>query len=145
MSRFLIFSIAFVCLISTSAIARDTTHHFSIADAMERSDFKEALNPDVRFYFGKQAYPTPVSTGPEVVSNKKTKAFKRTDSEACEWVLLSALLSLQDRALREGANAVVDIVSYYKRKEFTSDTEYECHAGAIMAGLTLKGRVVTLP
>ena len=131
-------------LLSASALARDTTLHLSVAEAMASPDYQGKLE-GVKFYFGDQPYPTPTATQGEWVSNKKTNAFNKTDEEACRWVLLSALLSLRDRALAEGGNAVVDIVSYYKRHTYKSDTEYECHAGAFVAGVALQGRVVTLP
>jgi hypothetical protein len=38
----------------------------------------------------------------------------------------------------------VNIVSYYRKQVFASDTLYECHAGAIIAGVALKGTVVKL-
>ncbi len=76
----------------------------------------------------------------EDVTNKKTNAANKSDAEACRWVALSALRALQDGAKSRGANAVVDIVSYYKKKnEFKSSTNYECYAGAILAGVALKG------
>ena len=58
--------------------------------------------------------------------------------------MLSALISLQDRIKAEGGNAVVNIESFYDRQPMASNTEYECHAGAIMAGVALRGDVVTL-
>ena len=48
----------------------------------------------------------------------------------------------QTRADSEGANAVVNIVSYYKKNVFSSPTEYECHAGAFVTGVALKGMFV---
>jgi hypothetical protein len=51
---------------------------------------------------------------------------------------------LAGRARTEGGNAVINIVSYYKKNVFSSATEYECHAGAIIAGVALKGTVVKL-
>ena len=38
-----------------------------------------------------------------------------------------------------GANAVVDITSYYKKNEFRSASNYECYAGTFVAGVALKG------
>jgi len=58
--------------------------------------------------------------------------------------MISALKELAERAKTEGGDAVVDIVSYYKKNVFSSATEYECHAGNIVAGVALKGRVVKL-
>ncbi|MBB3062868.1 hypothetical protein [Microbulbifer rhizosphaerae] len=54
------------------------------------------------------------------------------------------MIALQDRARREGGNAVVNIRSYYKKNEVNSSSEFECGAGAVMAGVTLEGEVVTL-
>ncbi|MCK5205111.1 MAG: excinuclease ABC subunit A, partial [Desulfobacterales bacterium] len=64
--------------------------------------------------------------------------------QACEWVFLSALLKLQERARNQGANAVINIKSNYKNNEVVSDTEYQCGAGTIFAGVALKGRIVKL-
>ncbi|MNP87455.1 hypothetical protein D3C76_1883610 [compost metagenome] len=46
---------------------------------------------------------------------------------------------MQDAARKVGANAVTNISSYYKRNERKDATTYECHAGAVMAGVALKG------
>ena len=49
------------------------------------------------------------------------------------------LLTLQDAARQANANAVTNIASYYKKNEFKSTTNFECYAGAILAGVALKG------
>src|SRR3546814_15311729 len=54
------------------------------------------------------------------------------------------MLSLRDRALKEGGDAVIDIHSVYKGDEFKSATEYECGAGTIMGGVARRGTVVKL-
>ena len=41
-------------------------------------------------------------------------------------------------------NAVVNIQSYYKKREFVSQTEYQCGAGTFVAGVALKGTLVKL-
>lgn len=130
---------------SGPALARDTKHMLSIQDAMNSSEFQERLNPEVRFYFGDASHPAPQRRLGEYVTNKKTNAVGKTDQRACEWVFLSALLSLEQRALAEGGNAVVNIRSYYKKNTVSSTTEYECHAGAVIAGVALIGDVVRLP
>ena len=43
-----------------------------------------------------------------------------------------------------GANAVINIASNYKNVEMLSDTEYECHDGAMMTGVALKGDFVKI-
>jgi uncharacterized protein YbjQ (UPF0145 family) len=57
---------------------------------------------------------------------------------------LSALLSLQNRAISEGGNAVINIRSFYKKNEISDKTKFECRVGVLMAGVALKGRVVSL-
>jgi uncharacterized protein YbjQ (UPF0145 family) len=73
------------------------------------------------------------------VSNRKTNAANKSDEEACRWAALSVLKEFQESAKKRGANAVVDIVSYYKKNEFKSASNYECYAGAFVAGVALKG------
>jgi len=59
-------------------------------------------------------------------------------------VFLSAMIQLEKRAKQLGANAVVNIVSYYQKNIMSSPTEFECHAGAIMAGVALRGEFVKI-
>jgi len=127
-----------------TANARDTTHILPIAAAMETKDASEKLNGSIKFFFGAQKSPTIVKKLGSYVSNRKTNAFGKSDEQACRWAFLSALVAFEKRAQELGANAVVNIVSYYKKNEMSSATEFECHAGAIIAGVALKGDFVTI-
>ena len=131
-------------LVSESVVARDDKHMYSIKEAMGLESFKEKIDPAVRFYFGTQQSPAYSKKFGTFSTNKKTNAFAKSDEEACSWVFLSALLSLQTRALNEGGNAVINIKSNYKKNEVSDNDHYECHAGAVMAGVALKGTVVKL-
>jgi len=131
-------------LIATQAHSRNTKHMFSIQQALQSADFKQRLDPNIRLYFGDQKHPKKTDFLGQFSSNKKTNSFNKTDKQACQWVLLSALLSLQDRAKKEGGNAVINIASYYNKNTVSSEKEYECHAGAVIAGVALIGDVVTL-
>ncbi|WP_144393895.1 excinuclease ATPase subunit [Pleionea sediminis] len=137
----LILALSIAC---TSTMARDTKHLLNIEEAMASSDFKERLDPEVKLYFSGQKYPEIEEAMDTFTTNKKTNAFNKSDKEACQWVFLSALIQLQERAKKEGANAVVDIESYYKKKVHASSETYECHAGAIIAGVALRGKMVRL-
>jgi hypothetical protein len=136
--------IAAMFLDSAPAEARDTRLLLSIKDVLETPKAKEVLGTGVKFYFGEQKYGTPQSTMGTYTTNKKTNAFNKSDKEACEWVFLSALVQLRDRAQSEGGNAVVKITSYYKKSVFSSETQFECHAGNVVAGVALRGEVVKL-
>jgi hypothetical protein len=137
--------IATLCLLLPGyGQARDDHNRYSISEAMNTSHAKEKLNRGFIFKFG-DASPGKISTNHgEYMSNKKTNAVGKSDKEACQWVFLSAMLSFQDRIAKEGGNAVVNIRSYYKKNDFSSTTEFECGNGAIMAGVTFWGDVVTL-
>lgn len=131
-------------LISTSAYSRNTTLMLSVKEAMTTESFKNKLDPNFGFYFGDTKHPAVIKKFHTDVSNKKTNAFNKSDKIACQRALLSALLAFQSKAKSLGGNAVINMQSYYKRKAFVSNTEYECHAGALMAGVALKGEIVKL-
>ena len=135
--------VSLALLISSAASARDEVGRYSVEDLLKTSDAKSVLN-DVQLYFGNQKTPSVKEKFGEVMSNKKTNSFMKSDQEACHWVMLSALKALQERAQREGMNAVINIQSFYKKREFISDTEFECGAGSVMAGVTLKGTLVKI-
>ena len=118
--------------------------HLSFEDVLNSPEAKGRLDSRVRFYLAGQKTPTVIKSMGSDVSNPKTNGFNKTAVEACHWAALSALIALQKRALQQGANAVIDIVSYYKKVEFNSATEYECHDGSLLVGVTLKGTFATL-
>lgn len=126
------------------ANARDTRHRYPISDVMNNSEYAQRLQ-GVKFYFGDQPYPASERNFGEWKTNKKTNAFNKTDEFACQWAMLSALLSLHKRALDLGGNAVIGITSNYKNQVFSSEEFYECGAGALMAGVAFKGIIVKLP
>ncbi|WP_163558696.1 excinuclease ATPase subunit [Halomonas sp. NO4] len=130
--------------LATAAQARDTQHLLPIQDAMNAPAAREKLDPNIRFVFADAPRAEVIENHGNFVTNKKTNAFNKSDEEACRWVMLSALLSLQERVRAEGGNAVINIESFYKQNVMASQSEYECHAGALMAGVALRGDVVTL-
>jgi len=131
-------------LTATTTVARDTKAMWPIADAMATPDAKARLNMSVQYFFGNSAHPPVAQSFGVFMSNKKTNGTNKSDREACEWAFLSAMLSFQERAVSVGGNAVINIRSYYKKNEISSETEYECGSGALMSGVTFQGEVVKL-
>lgn len=127
-----------------AAQAADDKVILPVADALASQSAKEKLDGSIAFYFGNSAHPAVVKSFGNFTTNKKSNAFAKSDSETCNWVLLSALVTLQERAQKEGGNAVINIKSYYKKNEVSYDKDFECHVGAFVSGVTLKGDVVTL-
>ncbi|HSV34496.1 MAG TPA: excinuclease ATPase subunit [Ramlibacter sp.] len=128
-----------LALAALPCLAADTEYHLPFAELLESADAKQKLDGSVRFYLQGQKTPKVLEKQGDDVSNKKTNAFGKQAQATCQWAALSALIALQDKAKRVGANAVVNIVSFYKRDPFVSATEYECHVGNLMTGVALKG------
>jgi len=138
-------AVALVLAVASSADARDDRLKFAVADAMKTSDAKAKLDGSVKFYWGKQKVPGGAKMMGTFTSNKKTNFFNKSDQEACNWAWLSAMVALQDRAKREGGNAVVNIHSVYRNQDFVSEKEFECGAGSVTGGVALRGTVAKLP
>ena len=136
--------LAIACTVALPAAARDEQKLYPIAQALKSPASQAKVDPSIRLYFGRQRHPNVTKDFGQWPTNKKTNAFAKSDLEACEWVFLSAVIALQERARKEGGNAVINIVSNYRNVVTSSETEYVCGAGGLMAGVALKGRVVNL-
>lgn len=115
-----------------------------VTGVMQSADARQKLDGSVAFYFGNSAHPKVLQKMGEFVSNKKTNGFGKADAESCNRAMLSALITFQSKAQSLGGNAVINIRSYYGKKEVSYDDQFECHSGFLMAGVTLKGDVVKL-
>lgn len=121
------------------SFAGDKVMHFPFANAVAAATQAGKLDGSVKFYL---AGNTP-SGHVEVVSDyltvtRKTNAFGKNDQKACDWALQSALIAMQQGAKEQtGVNAIVDIVSDFGT-EYRDSTQYECHVGTLMAGVSLK-------
>ncbi|GLS28262.1 excinuclease ABC subunit A [Marinibactrum halimedae] len=130
--------------ISNHALARDTIGNYSVEEALSVEKIKNKLGNNIQFYFGSEPHGKVVKNFGEYRSRKKTNAFGKTDKSACQWVFLSTLLSLKNRAIQEGGNAVINIKSIYRGNLVSSNEHFQCGAGAVMAGVSLIGDVVKI-
>jgi len=120
--------------------AADEVHLISIDDALKTN--RNLFNSDIKLSFSSEAPVNIIQDKGYFVSNKKTNAFLKSVIESCNRAFASAIISLQDRAVIEGGNAVINIHSFYKKREMFSESVFECHKGSIMSGVALKGKVV---
>jgi opacity protein-like surface antigen len=123
-----------------AAQARDTVVHVKLSDVLDMPEAKEKLDPNFRFYLAGAQTPKVEKTLGEGVTNQKTNGVGKSDEFGCKWVVLSGLIRLQESAKQNGGNAVVNIVSYYKKNEWKDAEKIECHAGNIIIGAALKGQ-----
>jgi hypothetical protein len=132
-----------VCITST-ARAEDKQLILPIAAAMNTPAAKQKLHGSVKFYFANQPHPNVLQILDTSFSNRKTNALNKTDAQACNWVFLSAMIAMQKHAQDIGANAVINITSYYRKNVMASPVNFECRVGSIVAGVALKGDFVRI-
>ncbi|MBV8273330.1 MAG: excinuclease ATPase subunit [Cupriavidus sp.] len=126
------------------ANARDTKLMLPLEDVLNMPEAKEKLDGKVRFFLAGQKTPKVLEVRSTEVSNRKTNGVGKSDEEACRWAALGALVAFQDKARELGVNGVVDLVSYYKKDEVQDSANYECHAGSVVVGVALKGKLARI-
>lgn len=138
----LIIALGISLAVTSVAYARNTTHYLPIDAAMAPYATAGKLDGRVKFYFADQRHPRVLQNFGSDIANRKTNAFGKSDETACNWAFLSGLVELQKQAHAVGANAVINITSYYDKKVMANNSQFECHAGAVVAGVVLKGDLV---
>jgi len=133
-----------ISLCAAGASARDDIADYSIADALASEQAKNILGSEITFYFGDQPHGAVTKNFSESSVSRKTNGANKSDKEACEWVFLSVMKELRDKAKSVGANAVVNIRSNYRNNTTSSATTFKCGSGMLMSGVALKGEIVTL-
>ena len=131
-------------IFTSTAIARNSISGYSVDEALSHEKAESVLGGDFRFYFGEQKHGKVIQKLAEIRTNKKTNAFNKSDVEACQWVFLSALKAIKDRAIQMGGNAVINIRSNYKNNLTSSNDSFQCGAGNVIAGVALVGIVVKI-
>jgi uncharacterized protein YbjQ (UPF0145 family) len=118
--------------------ARDTPHFLPFQPVVAEATQAGRLDGSVKFYLAGTG-PKATIVRPGITTAQKTNGVGKSDEEACNWALQSALIRLQNAAKAAGANAVVNIVSNYKNIPHSDSQKYECHAGAVMTGVAFRG------
>jgi len=125
-----------------SGFAADQILMMPVSAALASTEGRSKIDGDVKFFFGKARPARVVHQYGNFITNNKVHIIGRSTGEACNLVFLNALEDLQKKARSVGANAVTGVVSYFRRREITSDDSFECNVGAVVAGVALKGDLV---
>jgi uncharacterized protein YbjQ (UPF0145 family) len=126
---------------SSLAVAADETVKMQIKDGLEAGKHtKNTISDDIKLYFGKQK--TPAVDKKLWEGSTTQKSMRRSEQERCDTAFVSAILRLQDRARKEGGNAVINITSAGGSND--SATEYTCVTGRVTGSVSLRGTVVKL-
>jgi hypothetical protein len=126
-----------------AAHARNDKYILPIEVALQSSASREGPEGAVKFFFARQETPQVISTLGSGTTHQRARTNPSIDGRACNAAFLLALADLQKRARQLGANAVINIASYYKKTELANVTEFECHAGAA-AHVMLRGEFVNI-
>lgn len=137
-------ALSFVFSMAELAHGRNVELLVPIADAMAATDVSDRPSGAVKFFFATQKSPEILTKLGSYLAAPRTGAGGRTDQRACHEAFLWTLVDLEKRAQRAGANAVVNVVSYYRKKEMASATEFECHVGNVIVTVWLKGDLVKI-
>jgi len=143
MQKIVSLTVALGILVSAAlpAQARNETFMLPIDAALQATTFAQKPDGSIKFYFGKQATPAVIELIHTDIIAKKVRFAGTADVGACNEALVSVLTELQERAKKMGGNAVVNIVSYYKNNEMSSETRFECHAGTSSVAFFVKADI----
>ena len=136
-----IFALLAAFAVSSPAMAADEVLKFKIEGgiATGKASSRDQIKDDIKLYFGKQKTPPVVKKIWEGDSSQTSS--RRSQQERCETAFASAIIRLQNKARTEGGNAVINITSGSGE---SSETEFTCTSGRMMARVRLHGTVVTL-
>ncbi len=133
-----------VLVLAPAAPARAADQMLDLAVADARASRHASALLDVPFYMAGEKHPAVAQKLGNWPTNQRTNAFGKAKTDACHRVFISAIRVLQQRAQREGGNAVIDVQSNLKDQPFKSATQFRCAAGAVVANVVLTGTVVKL-
>ena len=137
----ILLSLVGALFLTSDAMARNTVVLGSVAEA-KNSQLGEDTLLDIPFYMKGQKHPRVQKKVGNYKSTRKSRGAFRSDEESCRTTFLSAIISLQQRAIKEGGNGIINIVSITKNKNYENAVNYRCVAGSILVNVALKGDVV---
>lgn len=131
-------SLLSIALLAEPAAARNVRYILKIQDVLQSTEYQEQVGQSVTFSFGDKKIPV-ASTSDEIVADARQHFKGRSDEATCRSTMIQALVELSQRAQRNGNDAVINVVSYFRRQTFSSTTEFECHGGSTGSFVSLKG------
>jgi hypothetical protein len=133
-------------LLLTAAVpetaARETEHIFEVSQAVNSKLARTKLLEVPFFMKGQEGAPAATQNLGTWTQERSTRGVMRTDKKSCDVAFLSALIALQESAKKDGADAIVNLVSATRGKTTESPTHYRCVAGATIAHVGLTGDII---
>lgn len=127
---------------STPALARNSEVLLDAKNAVHEQGKGDLL--DVPFYMKGVKHKKVVKTIGNWSSTRKGRGAFQSDEDACNRTFVTALKSLQQRAITEGGNAIINVTSWTKNKPYEDKNNFRCVAGAVIVHVAIKGDIVVL-
>ena len=127
---------------TTAAFARDTEVLINAKEAVERQAKGQLLG--IPFYMKGQKHPKVKKKLGHWRSSKKGRGAFQSDLDACSRTFVTALKTMQQRAQKEGGNAIINITSFTKDEPFSHPSKFRCIAGSVVVHVAIEGDVVVL-
>ena len=140
----IIFFALILSFVTSVALSADALVTMEIESALENPKVQNAIYNDIALYWGPNKHPQIIKNFGEFSTSKRSNKFGKSREKACQWALASAIKALQERARKEGGNAIIGIKSNIKHHEVSSASSYECLCGGMIVNVVLKGTVVNL-
>ena len=125
------------------AVARDDVYSLKIQDVLDSPEFEARVGKSFFFAFADRQGPADAPIE-EYVAEAREHYRNRPEEPTCRDTFILGFSQLKMRAQRKGGDAVIGIVGYFKRKAFSSTTQFQCHAGEPGVYVTLRGKIVKL-
>nr|WP_315233680.1 excinuclease ATPase subunit [uncultured Albidiferax sp.] len=130
--------LALSAVFTAPAFARDVEYQIPLEEVLKMPEAQAKLDGSVKFYLSGSNTPAIEQTLGEDRSHGTANGSVKEELAGCHAAALSSLLAFQAKAKKLGANAVVDIHSFFKNEVNKSPTTLECHAGTFRIHVVLK-------
>ena len=127
-------------MLTQVAHARTEVVTYPIQPVLQSQQFA----PNVALYFGNQPHPAVVSNLGEVTKSSHPPRKTATEVEICNATLADALRQLANAAHDRGANAVINIKTWFHSTVSTDANNYTCGVSGVSAALRVSGELVTV-
>ena len=127
---------------TTTAFARNTEVLIKAKVAVERQAKGQLLG--IPFYMKGQKHSKVKKTIGHWKSSKKGRGAFQSDLDACSRTFVTALKTMQQRAIKEGGNAIINITSITRDEPFSHPSKFRCVAGSVIVHVAIEGDVVIL-
>ncbi|MDP4076784.1 excinuclease ATPase subunit [Acidovorax sp. A1169] len=143
MTKQLVLALALLSAATVAHAREEKASLLPLEETVARGIREGKLDGSVTFHLSGAPAPQGTATplGEEYL-HRRTSNIGKELVFACHWAALSGLIALQENAKKRGANAVVDLHSFYKEKTVKDPVHFECNQSSYQTVVAFKGTYV---